>query len=170
MSHTGTPVASDMGMSNFMRTCLQVRMSRVSHEDTSCLTKKCVTSHIGMSHVWHSNEWLNGIPAGNVTYFYVSCNSFACEIWLLCTWHVSRRDKWVMSHTPGYISASFCSVLQCVAVCCSVLQCIAVCCSVLQCVALYCSMLQRVSFSLATLYCVVLCCIVLQCVAVCGIV
>ena len=52
MSHTGTPVASDMGMSNFMRTCLQVRMSRVSHEDASCLTKKCVTSHIGMSHVW----------------------------------------------------------------------------------------------------------------------
>jgi len=27
---------------------------------------------------------------------------------------------------------SFCSVLQCVAVCCSVLQCVAVCCSVLQ--------------------------------------
>jgi len=32
---------------------------------------------------------------------------------------------------------SYCSVLQCVAVCCSVLQCVAVCCSVLQCVASY---------------------------------
>jgi len=33
------------------------------------------------------------------------------------------------------LSSSFCSVLQCVAVCCSVLQCAAVCCSVLQCAA-----------------------------------
>jgi len=33
------------------------------------------------------------------------------------------------------VSRSYCSVLQCVAVCCSVLQCVAMCCSVLQCVA-----------------------------------
>jgi len=64
---------------------------------------------------------------------------------------------------------TYCSVLQCVAVCCSVLQCGAVCCSVLpcvalahrrhtlQCIAVYCSVLQ----------CVALCCSVLHCVAVC---
>ena len=40
---------------------------------------------------------------------------------------------------------SFCSVLQCVAVCYSVLQCVAVCCSVLQSVAVCCSVLQCVA-------------------------
>ena len=39
-------------------------------------------------------------------------------------------------------SSTWCSVLQCVAVCCGVLQCVAVCCSVLQCVAVCYSVLQ----------------------------
>ena len=47
---------------------------------------------------------------------------------------VRRRDN-------HWIPRSFCSVLQCVAVCCSVLHCVAVCCSVLQCVAVCCSVL-----------------------------
>jgi len=38
-------------------------------------------------------------------------------------------------------NASYCSVLQCSAVCCSVLQCAAVCCSVLLCVAVCCSVI-----------------------------
>jgi len=48
-------------------------------------------------------------------------------------------------------SSTWCSVLQCVAMCCSVLQCVAGCCRVLQCVAVCCSMLQ----------CVAVCCSVL---------
>ena len=63
---------------------------------------------------------------------------------------------------------TWCSVLQCVAVCCSVLQCVAVCCSVLQCVAVCCSrVLQCVAVCCSELQSVAVCVSVLQCVAVC---
>jgi len=80
----------------------------------------------------------------------------------------------------GWLLATSCCLLQCVAVCCSVLQCVAVCCSVLQCVAVCCSMLQcdAVCCSLATyttvpwLYWIwagdeLCCCSVLQSVVAC---
>jgi len=85
-------------------------------------------------------------------------------------------------------SLTFCSELQCVAVCCSVLQCVAVCCSVLQCVAVCCSVLYWVDHlagsgvlqvvwrfavcgsvlqCVAVYYSVLLCCSMLQYVSVC---
>ena len=62
--------------------------------------------------------------------------------------------------------ATFCIVLQGVAVCCSVLQCVAVCCSVLQCVVVagtYVCVFRTTCCSV--LQCVAVCCSVLQCVA-----
>ena len=60
---------------------------------------------------------------------------------------------WIVSRGVN----TYCSVLQCLAVCCSVLQCVAVCCSMLQCVAVCCSVLR----------CVAVCCSALQGIAVC---
>ena len=106
---------------------------------------------------------------------------------------ILRRHTREFSHVQeGFICCSFCSVLQCVAVCCSVLQCVAVCCSVLQCVANCCSVLQsvavimvstgdasyetilntlqvcvsveRVAVYCSVLQCVAACCSVLRCV------
>jgi len=60
--------------------------------------------------------------------------------------------------------ASYCRVMQCVAVCCSVLQRVAVCCSVLQCVAAapcqesYCPVLHSVTECCSVLHCVAVCC------------
>ena len=58
-----------------------------------------------------------------------------------------------------------CSVLQCVPMCCSVLQCAIMCCSVLQCAALCCTVLHCVAIWYSVLHCVAVWCSVLQCVA-----
>jgi len=99
-----------------------------------------------------------------------------------CRW--CQHDRVVTCGRYKKSKLSWCSVLQCVAMCCNVLQCVAVCCNVLQCVAVpvlgmpahtcgrqhgFSANILHLGFVLnnSTARTCDVCCCVLQCVAVC---
>ena len=101
------------------RGTLHMWMNHVAHMDASCLTNKCVMSHVWMSHV---HAWMSHVSHMNALYISESCDTHLC-VSHVCTHtyahtqtvsHVMQRDtpKWVMSdmhescHTLDWVTSS----------------------------------------------------------------
>jgi len=154
----------------FSRFCKFWKVSPMSilHSNLSTGWRRCIGCLICIGHFLQKSPILNGSFAKSdlrLTASYESSPPCGKKFFCQNQKNILFENRYPPRRASD--SESYCSVLQCVAVCCSVLLCVAVCCSVLQCVAVCCSVLQCVAVWCSVLQCVTVCCSVLQCATVC---